>query len=218
MPNELNEIISQVRSHLKYQEQFGVSGLAMDEELLSNGNLKQVRQEMGDCKRCKLASTRTNVVFGDGDPKAGLVFVGEGPGADEDKQGLPFVGKAGQLLTRIIEAMELKRGEVYICNIVKCRPPGNRNPEPDEIAACEPFLIQQLEAINPRIICTLGTFASQTLLRTKTPISRLRGKFHEYRGIKLMPTFHPAFLLRNPNMKRAVWEDMQLVQKEYGKL
>ncbi len=179
--------------------------------------MKQVREELGDCKRCKLCETRTNIVFGDGDEQAKLVFVGEGPGRDEDLQGLPFVGRAGQLLTRIIQSINLQRSQVYICNIIKCRPPGNRNPQPDEIAACEPFLIKQLEAIQPRLICALGTFAAHTLLRTKQPISRLRGRFHAYHGIKLMPTFHPAYLLRNPQEKKSVWEDMQLIQREHVK-
>lgn len=218
MSDELAEIVSQVKSHLEYQRDFGVEGLSLDKELFKERSLGDIQREMGDCQRCKLGATRRNLVFGDGNPKARLVFVGEGPGADEDAQGLPFVGRAGQLLTRIIEAMGLKRSEVYICNIVKCRPPGNRNPETDEIKACEPFLIQQLETIKPQVICALGTFAAQTLLRTKVPISKLRGRFHLYQGIKLMPTFHPAFLLRNPHMKRAVWEDMQLVQKEYQNL
>jgi DNA polymerase len=144
--------------------------------------------------------------------------VGEAPGADEDQQGEPFVGRAGQLLTRIIEAMKLTREQVYICNIIKCRPPANRNPEPDEIAACEPFLVAQLQAIQPKLICALGTFAAQTLLRTKEPISKLRGRFHDYHGIPVLPTFHPAYLLRNPHEKKTVWEDMKLLQREYEKL
>ncbi|MBI3607558.1 MAG: uracil-DNA glycosylase [Nitrospirae bacterium] len=173
-------------------------------------------ETIGDCQRCTLAPTRTHVVFGVGNPRAGLVFVGEAPGADEDAQGIPFVGRAGQLLTKIIEAMGLRRDDVYIANIIKCRPPGNRNPQPDEIAACEPFLIEQLDIIRPRVICALGTFSAQTLLKTKDPISRLRGRWHVYQGIKLMPTFHPAYLLRNPGEKKAVWEDMQQVMSELG--
>ena len=218
MSGELNHLIEQLRAHLEFQQQFGVQDLALDADLLRERTLQDLRGEIGECRRCKLGATRTNLVFGDGNPRARLVFVGEGPGREEDLQGLPFVGRAGQLLTRIIEAIGLKRSQVYICNIVKCRPPGNRNPEPDEIAACEPFLIQQLQIIRPRIICALGKFAAQTLLRTDTPISRLRGRFHSYQGIKLMPTFHPAFLLRNPHMKRLVWEDMQIVQREYESL
>lgn len=179
--------------------------------------LTRLRDEtVGDCQRCKLAPTRTHLVFGVGNPRAGLVFVGEAPGADEDAQGIPFVGRAGQLLTKIIEAMGLGRDDVYIANIIKCRPPGNRNPQPDEIAACEPFLIEQLDIIRPRVICALGTFSAQTLLKTKDPISRLRGRWHVYQGIKLMPTFHPAYLLRNPGEKKAVWDDMQQVMRELG--
>jgi DNA polymerase len=150
-------------------------------------------------------------VFGVGNPCAELVFVGEAPGAEEDAQGVPFVGAAGQLLTRIIEAMGLRRDDVYIANIIKCRPPANRNPQPDEIASCEPFLIAQLDIIAPKVICALGTFAAQTLLKTKEPISRLRGRWHAYRGIPLMPTFHPAYLLRNPGDKKIVWADVKLV-------
>jgi DNA polymerase len=181
----------------------------------SRATLETVRQELGECRRCKLHSSRTQIVFGSGNPQAKLVFVGEGPGRDEDLQGQPFVGLAGQLLTKIIQAIQLSRQEVYIANIIKCRPPGNRNPEPDEISACEPFLVKQLEVIRPRMICALGTFAAQTLLKTQEKISALRGRFHSYRGISLMPTFHPAFLLRNPQYKRDVWEDMKKIRTEY---
>lgn len=168
------------------------------------------------CTRCRLHQTRTQVVFGEGNIDADLLFVGEAPGQEEDRQGRPFVGKAGQLLTRMIEAIKLKREEVYIANVIKCRPPHNRNPEPEEIAQCEPYLIQQLELVRPKVICALGTFAAQTLLKTDEKISRLRGRFHLYRGIKLMPTYHPAFLLRNPEYKRAVWQDLQQIQRELG--
>jgi uracil-DNA glycosylase family 4 len=178
--------------------------------------LDDLRACFNDCHRCALGKTRTHFVFGEGDPNAALVFVGEAPGADEDRQGRPFVGRAGQLLTKIIEAMKLTRDQVYICNILKCRPPGNRNPEPAEIAACEPVLIKQLEVIRPRIICALGTFAARTLLKTDVPITVLRGRFHEYQGIKLMPTYHPAYLLRNPGAKKQVWEDVQMIMKELG--
>ncbi|HEX7539236.1 MAG TPA: uracil-DNA glycosylase, partial [Syntrophales bacterium] len=154
-----------------------------------------------------------NLVFGEGSAKARLVFVGEAPGEEEDNQGRPFVGRAGQLLTKIIDAMGLKREEVYICNILKCRPPANRNPKEDEIATCEPFLLKQLEAINPEVICALGTFAAKTLLRTESPISAIRGKFQDYHGRKLMPTYHPAYLLRNPDAKKLVWEDVQKIMK-----
>ena len=176
-------------------------------------SLAGVREELGDCTRCPLHRTRRNLVFGEGSPGAKLVFVGEAPGEEEDKQGRPFVGRAGQLLTKIISAMGLAREDVYICNILKCRPPGNRNPKEDEIATCEPFLVKQLEAINPEIICALGTFAAKTLLRTEAPISSIRGKFHDYHGRKLMPTYHPAYLLRNPEAKKPVWEDVQKIMK-----
>ncbi len=181
-------------------------------------SLEAVRAEIGDCRRCRLHAERTHIVFGTGAPDAKLVFVGEGPGREEDLQGLPFVGDAGRLLTKIIQAIQLTRDDVYITNVVKCRPPGNRNPAPDEISACEPFLIKQLETIRPKLICALGNFAAQTLLKTDRKISSLRGRFHAYRGIPLMPTFHPAFLLRNPERKRDVWEDMKMIKKEYDKI
>jgi uracil-DNA glycosylase len=180
-------------------------------------SLLRIRQELGDCQRCKLGPGRTNLVFGVGNPGAELVFVGEGPGEDEDLKAEPFVGRAGQLLTKMIEAMGFARSDVYIANVVKCRPPGNRNPEPDEIEACEPFLRAQLAAIQPRVIVALGKFAAQTLLRETTPISRLRGRWFQYQGVKLMPTFHPAYLLRSPDEKKKAWEDLQLVMKELGK-
>jgi len=177
--------------------------------------LKKVCQEMANCQLCPLGKTRQNLVFGDGNPHAQIVFVGEAPGADEDEQGLPFVGRAGQLLTDIIvKGMKLQRKDVYICNILKCRPPGNRNPFPNEISTCEPFLKKQLQIISPKIICALGTFAAQTLLKTDIPISALRGRFHSYEGIKLMPTYHPAYLLRNQSAKKPVWEDVQMIMKE----
>ena len=179
--------------------------------------LEEVRRALGDCQRCKLCSGRKNIVFGVGNPKAKLVFVGEGPGAEEDNQGIPFVGAAGQLLTKMIAAMGYTRDEVYICNVVKCRPPGNRNPEPDEIEACQPFLEAQLNAIRPSVIVTLGKFAAQTLLRTDTPITRLRGQWREYVGIPLMPTFHPAYLLRNPAEKKSAWTDLQAVMTRFPK-
>lgn len=178
--------------------------------------LETVRSELGDCQRCPLGRRRRRLVFGEGSPTAELVFVGEAPGADEDAQGRPFVGRAGHLLTRIIAAMGLKREEVYICNILKCRPPENRNPLPDEIAACEPFLIRQLQAIRPRVICALGTFAARTLLKSEAPISVLRGRFHAYQGIDLMPTYHPAYLLRNPGAKKQVWEDVKMIMSALG--
>nr|WP_320115626.1 uracil-DNA glycosylase [uncultured Desulfuromonas sp.] len=174
-------------------------------------SLEEIRQELGDCQRCGLAHDRKHIVFGSGNPHAELVFVGEGPGRDEDEQGVPFVGEAGRLLERILFAMGFERDQVYICNVVKCRPPQNRNPQPDEIAACEPFLKQQLASLQPRVIVALGKFAAQTLLQQQTPISRLRGTWAEYEGIAVMPTYHPAYLLRNPGGKRDVWEDMKAV-------
>lgn len=181
------------------------------------GSLDALRAAIGDCQRCKLAGHRTNLVFGVGNPRARLLFVGEGPGADEDARGEPFVGRAGQLLTEIItKGMRLRRDDVYIANVIKCRPPGNRNPEPDEVESCEPFLLRQVELIGPEVIVALGKFAVQTLLRTKTPISQLRGRWSDYHGIKLMPTFHPAYLLRNPGDKRLVWQDIQQVMAALG--
>jgi len=178
-------------------------------------NLEELRSAIGDCQRCKLWSGRTHLVFGVGNPRAKLMFVGEGPGRDEDLQGEPFVGRAGQLLTDIItKGMGLKRADVYIANVVKCRPPENRNPEPDEVASCEPFLKKQIDLVKPQIIVALGKFAVQTLLQSKVPITRLRGQWHRYQGIKLMPTLHPAYLLRNPADKKLVWEDIKKVMKE----
>jgi uracil-DNA glycosylase len=181
--------------------------------------LKALRDEIGDCTRCKLHTLgRQQVVFGAGNPNAEIMFVGEGPGADEDAQGIPFVGRAGQLLTKMIEAgMGLRRDEVYIANVVKCRPPGNRNPEPDEIATCEPFLFRQIEAVGPKVIVALGKFAAQTLLKVDTPIGRLRGRQYDYRGTTLIPTFHPSFLLRSPGHKREAWDDLKLALKVLGR-
>jgi DNA polymerase len=177
--------------------------------------LVAVRTDIGDCTRCKLhAQGRKQIVFGVGNPNADLMFVGEAPGADEDIQGIPFVGRAGQLLTDIIEkGLKMPRSDVYIANVIKCRPPGNRNPEQDEVETCEPFLFRQIDIIKPKVIVALGTFAARALLRTLDPISRLRGRVYDYRGAQLIPTFHPAYLLRNPSAKRDVWEDMKLVKK-----
>ena len=173
--------------------------------------LDAIKTDIGpDCSRCKLHRLgRKQVVFGVGNPNADLMFVGEAPGHDEDVQGIPFVGRAGQLLTKIIEAIGLTRDDVYIANVIKCRPPENRNPEPDEVEQCEPFLFQQIDAIQPKVIVALGKFAAQALLRTQDPISRLRGRVYDFRGAKLVPTFHPAYLLRNPSSKREAWEDMK---------
>jgi DNA polymerase len=176
--------------------------------------LEQIRKALGDCQRCRLGATRKNLVFGVGNPKARLVFVGEGPGADEDEKGEPFVGDAGRMLSRIITAMEIRREDVYICNVVKCRPPKNRNPESDEITACSPFLLRQLHSIKPEAVVALGKFASQTLLNTKEPISKLRGKFQNFHGIPLMPTYHPSYLLRTGGNSASfwdVWSDMTQV-------
>ncbi len=239
------DIVSDVRMHLEYQKALGVRSIetalsgtvgvstlpaseATPEKKTGPGisktapapstGLSAVREEIGDCTRCKLHKGRTHIVFGEGDPKAVLVFVGEGPGQEEDQQGRPFVGAAGQLLTDIIvKGMKLKREGVYICNIVKCRPPANRNPEPDEIEACEPFLIKQLQAINPAVIVALGNVAVKTLLKTDKGITALRGKWQTYQGIPLMPTFHPAYLLRNPKDKKLVWEDVQQVMGKMKK-
>jgi DNA polymerase len=188
------------------------------QETMSTITLESIREEIGDCQRCKLAPKRTNIVFGSGNPKADLVFVGEAPGFDEDQQGLPFVGRAGQLLTKIIESINLKREDVYICNVLKCRPPENRNPEPDEVAACNPFMKKQLAAIRPKVVCCLGTFAAQTVLQTPAPISKLRGKFYDLDGIRVIATFHPAYLLRSPEKKREVWEDMKQIREELFRL
>jgi DNA polymerase len=179
--------------------------------------LDGVREELGDCQRCKLAKGRKNIVFGQGNPQAALMFVGEAPGGDEDEQGLAFVGKAGQLLTRIIEAMGMTREEVFIANILKCRPPQNRNPEPDEVLACHPFLEKQIAAIRPKVIVGLGKFGAQWLLKTAEPITRLRGRVGQFQGITVMPTYHPAYLLRNPGAKKEVWEDMKVVRDLLGR-
>ncbi len=182
---------------------------------LGSETLTGIRADLGDCQRCRLSQHRQNIVFGSGTATAKLVFVGEGPGFEEDQQAEPFVGPAGQLLTKIIGAINLTREQVYISNIVKCRPPQNRNPRPDEIQTCSPFLDRQLDAIQPRFICALGSVAAQTLLNSAESISRLRGRFYDYRGIKLIPTYHPAYLLRNAEKKRQVWKDMKMLMKEY---
>lgn len=196
---------------IKVQEQLGI--FDANAKKLS---LEEIREEIGDCTRCKLHQRRTNIVFGEGNPKAKLVFVGEGPGEEEDKQGRPFVGRAGQLLTKIIAAMGLKRSDVYICNVVKCRPPGNRVPEPDEAGTCEQFLMKQLRSIEPEVIVCLGSTAAQSLFKTRGKLGDLRGKFHTYGRSKLLVTYHPAALLRNPGFKKPLWDDMQIVMKELG--
>ncbi|MBS1839511.1 MAG: uracil-DNA glycosylase [Acidobacteria bacterium] len=183
---------------------------------IENDTLFKIREDLGDCKRCKLCKTRHSIVFGDGNPKAELVFVGEGPGADEDEQGLPFVGRAGKLLTQMIEAMGLQRKDVYICNVVKCRPPQNRQPERDEVEECSPFLFRQIDTIAPKAIVCLGATAAKTILQTERGISQFRGEWQEFRGRKLMATYHPAYLLRNPAAKSEVWKDLQKVMAELG--
>jgi uracil-DNA glycosylase len=225
---DVKEALDGMDSYLKLLAESGCRGFDCSTESLQKieawghknsscaETLKDVRMDLGDCRRCKLSEGRKNIVFGAGDPNARLVFVGEGPGYEEDQRGEPFVGAAGRLLTKIIEAMNYTREQVYICNILKCRPPDNRNPMPDEIKACSPFLRRQISSIKPDFICALGTFAAQTLLETSVPISKLKGRFHEYMGIKVLPTFHPAYLLRNPGKKRDVWEDMQKLMKALG--
>lgn len=185
-------------------------------ERIVGDTLPLIREDIGDCKRCKLHKTRTNIVFGTGNPKAELVFVGEGPGHDEDLKGEPFVGRAGKLLTQMIEAMSLRREDVYICNVVKCRPPENRLPERDEIATCSPFLYRQIDAIRPKVICCLGACSAQTLLQTTQGISKFRGEWFDFRGSKLIATYHPAYLLRNPPAKSEVWKDLQKVMAVLG--
>jgi uracil-DNA glycosylase family 4 len=186
------------------------------ENKIADDTLLKIREDLGDCTRCKLHKGRTKLVFGDGNPNAQLVFVGEGPGADEDMQGLPFVGRAGKLLTQMIEAMGLQRRDVYICNVVKCRPPQNRAPEPDEVATCSPYLLRQVDVIHPKVIVCLGAVAAKTLLNTTRGISQFRGEWLEWRGHKLMATYHPAYLLRNPPAKADVWKDLQKVMAELG--
>ena len=232
----MSDIRHQAAEHLRFFADLGVSGVSSDPRWrnapetihaprFSNLDttapierprsaaelLAGVQSDLGpDCTRCKLHTLgRKQVVFGVGSPDADLMFVGEAPGADEDIQGIPFVGRAGQLLTKMIEAINLRREDVYIANVIKCRPPGNRNPEPDEIAQCEPFLFQQIAAINPRVIVALGSFAAKTLLRSDESISRLRGRIYDFHGAKLIPTFHPSFLLRSPDRKRDAWEDLK---------
>lgn len=185
-------------------------------EKVKNDSLPVIREDIGECTRCKLHKGRNKIVFGDGNPKAQIVFVGEGPGADEDKQGLPFVGRAGKLLTQMIEAMGLQRKDVYICNVVKCRPPENRAPEPDEVATCSPYLMRQIDVIAPKVIVCLGAVAAKTLLNTTRGISQFRGEWLEWRGHKLIATYHPAYLLRNPPAKSEVWKDLQKVMAEVG--
>ncbi len=208
--------------HLRFHQALGVRALTLRGEPLAGpaAALRRLEARVAGCTRCKLARGRTTIVFGSGDPQARLVVIGEGPGEEEDRQGKPFVGRAGQLLTRMLESVGIARDEVYICNIVKCRPPGNRNPEPEEIAACAPFLAGQLAALQPGVICALGTFAAQQLLRTREPIGRLRGQRHQIGGAVVIPTYHPAFLLRNPgpSYRRQAFDDLKLIRREYDRV
>jgi len=219
MDKKAQEIVADLKSYLEYLKGMGIEALPVseirsDEDIRPEvTSLGEIRKELGDCKRCKLHRTRHTLVFGEGHQKAKLMIIGEGPGYDEDIQGRPFVGKAGQLLTKILQSIHLEREEVYIANIIKCRPPQNRNPEPDEIQSCHPFLVKQIKAIQPKIICALGAFAAQTLLKTDVKITSLRGRSYDLSGIKVFPTYHPAYLLRNPERKKEVWEDMKQISK-----
>jgi DNA polymerase len=217
MEENVQEMIADLHAYLEYLKGMGITSLPASEappkkiQRPGISTLAEVRKELGDCKRCKLNHTRRTIVFGEGNENAKLMLIGEGPGYDEDVQGRPFVGRAGQLLTKILQSINLPREEVYITNIIKCRPPENRNPEPDEIESCHPFLMKQISAIQPKIICALGTFSAHTLLKTEMKITSLRGKTYDLEGIQVIPTYHPAFLLRNPERKREVWEDVKKI-------
>ena len=225
---ELREIIRLVKGYMEAESEAGLEELIMPEVYFraesrkweaksKEAQIQSLKTQVARCKKCALYKTRRNVVFGEGDINAKLVFVGEAPGREEDLQGLPFVGAAGQLLTKIIEAMGFRRRDVYICNVLKCRPTANRNPLPTEIETCRVHLREQLEIIKPKVICALGKFSAQLLLETQEPIARLRGHFCDSRGVKIMPTFHPAYLLRNPSGKKLVWEDMKKIRDELKK-
>ncbi len=222
MDQDTGEMIKDLKTYLEYLKGLGIVSYPLSERSLQKMTpsefltLKDVQKELGDCKRCKLHRTRRTIVFGEGNEKAALMLIGEGPGYEEDVQGRPFVGKAGQLLTKILQSIKFPREEVYITNIIKCRPPQNRNPEPEEIQSCHPFLQKQIQVIRPKIICALGTFSAQTLLKTGVKITALRGKLYDLEGIKVIPTYHPAFLLRNPERKREVWEDMKKIAEWLG--
>jgi DNA polymerase len=218
-------MLNLIADQLRFFREIGIQEVDVGEGSLVRHNssqqamtLQEIEDELGDCQRCQLAGSRTRIVFGSGSPDADLMFVGEAPGSDEDRQGVPFVGRAGQLLTKIIESIDLTREDVYICNVLKCRPPGNRNPEPTEVETCSPFLRQQLLSIRPKLVCCLGTFAAQTMIGSKTPISQLRGRFHDVDGVRFIATFHPAYLLRDASKKREVWEDMKKIRNELERL
>ncbi len=243
---EDKELLNTLKEYVKALEEFGVSFLTLPDEIefAKNNNksiiteendktlkkkinrmegdkskkelLNNLRNKLGNCKRCKLHKERNNIVFGEGNPNAKLMFIGEGPGRDEDIQGRPFVGRAGKLLDKMIMAMGLKREDVYIANVVKCRPPNNRNPEEDEVAICSPFLIKQIEIINPTVIISLGAVSAQFLLNTKVNITRLRGNIHRFKNSNLVATYHPAYLLRNPSKKKNAWEDLKIAMKLLG--
>lgn len=223
------EVVGVFGNTLSYQRDIGVSGFDCSPNSLEiiekwgkqskdrSESLTEIRDDLGDCQRCRLSQSRHHIVFGAGNPDAELIFVGEGPGYDEDRQGVPFVGAAGQLLTKIILAMGLTRDQVYICNVVKCRPPENRNPKQEEIESCLPFLDRQIVTIAPKIICALGTIAAQTLLSINTAISKMRGRFYTRHNVKVLPTYHPAYLLRNPVKKRDVWDDMKKIMQQLNR-
>ncbi len=225
MQEELSNVIKKIKLLIETDRNLGVSEYFLVKGNVINNNAKsmqkatrlnELRKRVLECKRCPLYKSRTNLVFGEGDPNADLMFIGEAPGQEEDLQGRPFVGRAGVLLSRIIKAMGLRREEVYIANILKDRPPNNRNPKEDEIKACIGYLLEQIEIIRPRVICALGSFAAKELLKEERSISQIRGKFYNFKDIKLMPTYHPAYLLRNPQDKRLVWEDMKKIMRELG--
>lgn len=223
--DELMNIARGLKAQVNYQHSLGVEGFVVKSEEHAPDRdagsrpftLEDIRRKIGESDCCNLRHGCRQMVFGEGPEDAELMFVGEAPGAEEDRQGRPFVGRAGQLLTRMIKAMKYDRSEVYIANVIKCRPPNNRDPKPDEVAACEPFLVMQIQVIKPKVIIALGRWAAQTLLKTGASIGALRGEFHDYHGIPLMPTYHPAAILRNPNLRKPTWEDLQLVMKKLGK-
>ena len=222
--NDIRTTLASARSQLEYLSDLGVENLCknaaggeLTQDINTTASLEEtldaIRQDLGDCQRCGLGASRKKLVYGVGNPSARLVLVGEAPGREEDQKGEPFVGEAGRLLDKILQAMGLQRADVYICNVLKCRPPDNRDPQPEEVATCEAFLVRQIAAIKPQVIVGLGRFAVQSLMQSKVPISRIRGEWQSYHGIPLMPTYHPAYLLRNPEGKRDVWEDMKEVMR-----